>query len=255
MSGQPIVIARDVRKQFNGVEVLHGIDLEVVEGQVVCLVGPSGSGKTTFLRCINHLESVDSGELSVGGKYVGFRRVGDKLHEVRNREVARARADIGMVFQHFNLFPHMTVMDNLVVGPMTVKREARSVAAQRGAELLGRVGLADRAAAYPSELSGGQKQRIAIARALAMNPSLMLFDEPTSALDPEMVGEVLNVMRELANAGMSMIVVTHEMGFAREVADLVVFMDNGAIVESGPPNAILSNPQHARTRAFLAKVL
>ena len=255
MSGQPIVIARDVRKQFNGVEVLHGIDLEVVEGQVVCLVGPSGSGKTTFLRCINHLESVDSGELSVGGKYVGFRRVGDKLHEVRNREVARARADIGMVFQHFNLFPHMTVMDNLVVGPMTVKREARSVATQRGAELLGRVGLADRAAAYPSELSGGQKQRIAIARALAMNPSLMLFDEPTSALDPEMVGEVLNVMRELANAGMSMIVVTHEMGFAREVADLVVFMDNGAIVESGPPNAILSNPQHARTRAFLAKVL
>ena len=255
MSGQPIVIARDVRKQFNGVEVLHGIDLEVVEGQVVCLVGPSGSGKTTFLRCINHLESVDSGELSVGGKYVGFRLVGDKLHEVRNREVARARADIGMVFQHFNLFPHMTVMDNLVVGPMTVKREARSVAAQRGAELLGRVGLADRAAAYPSELSGGQKQRIAIARALAMNPSLMLFDEPTSALDPEMVGEVLNVMRELANAGMSMIVVTHEMGFAREVADLVVFMDNGAIVESGPPKAILSNPQHARTRAFLAKVL
>ena len=255
MSGQPIVTARDVRKKFNGVEVLHGIDLEVDEGQVVCLVGPSGSGKTTFLRCINHLESVDSGELSVGGKYVGFRRVGDKLHEVRNREVARARADIGMVFQHFNLFPHMTVMDNLVVGPMTVKREARSVAAQRGAELLGRVGLADRAAAYPSELSGGQKQRIAIARALAMNSSLMLFDEPTSALDPEMVGEVLNVMRELANAGMSMIVVTHEMGFAREVADLVVFMDNGAIVESGPPNAILSNPQHARTRAFLAKVL
>jgi polar amino acid transport system ATP-binding protein len=255
MASKVVVSARQVQKHFGANVVLRGIDLDVSDGEVLCLVGPSGSGKTSFLRCINHLEKIDAGELIVNGHHVGYRRHGNKLHELREKEIARARADIGMVFQSFNLFPHMTVMENITVGPVTVKNERRAEVEQRGHELLARVGLADRAGAYPAQLSGGQKQRIAIARALAMRPKLMLFDEPTSALDPEMVGEVLAVMKDLARDGMTMVVVTHEMGFAREVADQIVFMDGGVVVESGPPTAVLANPQHDRTKAFLAKVL
>ena len=255
MAGKVVVSARQVQKHFGANVVLRGIDLDVSDGEVLCLVGPSGSGETSFLRCINHLEKIDGGELIVNGHHVGYRRHGNKLHELREKEIARARADIGMVFQSFNLFPHMTVMENITVGPVTVKNERPAEVEQRGHELLARVGLADRAGAYPAQLSGGQKQRIAIARALAMRPKLMLFDEPTSALDPEMVGEVLAVMKDLARDGMTMVVVTHEMGFAREVADQIVFMDGGVVVESGPPTAVLANPQHDRTKAFLAKVL
>ena len=251
----PMVQAEGVHKRFGRNEVLRGIDLTVAPGEVLCLLGPSGSGKSTFLRCINHLEKINAGRLSVDGELVGYRLVGDKLHELRESEVARKRAEIGMVFQHFNLFGHMTALENVVCAPVYVKRVPRERARERARELLARVGLADKFDCYPSQLSGGQQQRVAIARALAMEPKLMLFDEPTSALDPELVGEVLEVMRGLAADGMTMVVVTHEMGFAREVADNVVFMDGGVVVEEGPPAEVLASPRHERTRAFLSKVL
>jgi polar amino acid transport system ATP-binding protein len=250
-----MVSAEGVRKRFGRQEVLKGITLQVGAGEVTCLLGPSGSGKSTFLRCINHLEKINSGRLSVDGELVGYRQVGDKLHELREAEVARKRAQIGMVFQHFNLFPHMTALENVTCAPVRVKRESREQASSRARELLDRVGLGDKLAAYPAELSGGQQQRVAIARALAMEPKLMLFDEPTSALDPELVGDVLQAMQQLARDGMTMIVVTHEVGFAREVADTVVFMDAGVVVEAGAPAAVLDSPQHERTRSFLSKVL
>ncbi len=250
-----MVLAEGVRKRFGSVEVLKGIDLEVGEREVLVLLGPSGSGKSTFLRCINHLEKIDGGRLSVDGHLVGYRQQGTTLYELKEREVSGKRAEIGMVFQRFNLFPHMTALSNVTVAPMHVKGAARAAAERRGRELLDRVGLGDRAEAYPSALSGGQQQRVAIARALAMDPKLMLFDEPTSALDPELVGEVLDVMKGLARDGMTMIVVTHEMGFAREVGDRVVFMDDGVVVEQGPPREVFANPQHERTKTFLSKIL
>jgi polar amino acid transport system ATP-binding protein len=250
-----MVSAERVHKRFGRVECLKGISLEVRAGEVMCLLGPSGSGKSTFLRCINHLEKIDAGRLSVDGELVGYRQVGGRLHELHESEIARKRAEIGMVFQHFNLFPNMTALENVSCAPIRVKREPRERARASAATLLERVGLPDRLDAYPAQLSGGQQQRVAIARALAMSPKLMLFDEPTSALDPELVGEVLAVMRELAREGMTMIVVTHEMGFAREVADSVVFMDDGAVIESGAPREVLLNPREERTRAFLSKVL
>jgi polar amino acid transport system ATP-binding protein len=251
----PMVEAVGVRKHFAGVDVLKGIDLTVQRGEVMCIIGPSGSGKSTFLRCINHLEKVDAGQLYVDGELVGYERRGDRLFELRESEVARKRAEIGMVFQRFNLFPHLTVIDNIVEAPVRVKGLPRAQAAEAGQRLLERVGLAGRERAYPRQLSGGQQQRVAIARALAMEPKLMLFDEPTSALDPELVGEVLDVMRDLATTGMTMLVVTHEMGFAREVGDALVFMDDGVIVEAGAPRDVLASPQHERTRSFLSKVL
>ena len=250
-----MVKADNVHKSFGQVEVLKGIDLEVANGEVFCLLGPSGSGKSTFLRCINHLERIDAGRLSVDGQLIGYKEIGGKLHEMHEREVAAQRRDIGMVFQRFNLFPHMTALENVIEAPVQVRQENKAAARERGLELLERVGLADRAGNYPAQLSGGQQQRVAIARALAMKPKLMLFDEPTSALDPELVGEVLDVMKDLAREGMTMIVVTHEIGFAREVADTVVFMDGGVVVEAGKPADIIGNPQHARTKAFLSKVL
>ena len=250
-----MVKAEAVHKRFGTNEVLKGIDLEVNRGEVMCMLGPSGSGKSTFLRCINHLEKINAGRLTVDGELVGYRESGGKLHELRDRVVIRKRAEIGMVFQHFNLFPHMTAMENVSLAPIHVLDVARDEARKRARRLLERVGLADKLDTYPVALSGGQQQRVAIARALAMQPKLMLFDEPTSALDPELVGEVLDVMRQLARDGMTMIVVTHEMGFAREVADSAVFMDDGLVVESGPPRQVLVNPQHERTRAFLSKVL
>jgi polar amino acid transport system ATP-binding protein len=251
----PMVLAEQVHKRYGRLEVLRGIDLRVEAGEVMCLIGPSGSGKSTFLRCINHLEKIDSGRLSVDGELVGYRQRGDRLYELRDREVCAKRAEIGMVFQRFNLFPHMTALGNVIEAPMRVRGESRSVAEERGRRLLDRVGLADRVGSFPNQLSGGQQQRVAIARALAMQPKLMLFDEPTSALDPELVGDVLDVMRGLAADGMTMVVVTHEMAFAREVGDSLVFMDNGVIVESGKPREVLANPRHERTREFLAKVL
>lgn len=251
----PMVRAEDVHKAFGGLDVLSGIDLEVARGEVLCLVGPSGSGKSTFLRCVNHLEKIDAGRLRVDGVLVGYREHQGKLYELRDREVARRRRDIGMVFQRFNLFPHMTAVENVMEAPVQVLGEAKSQARERARQLLDRVGLADKAASYPAQLSGGQQQRVAIARALAMGPKLMLFDEPTSALDPELVGEVLDVMRGLAEEGMTMIVVTHEMGFAREAGDMLVFLDEGAVVEAGHPREVLANPQHERTRSFLSKVL
>ncbi|MGO9028305.1 MAG: amino acid ABC transporter ATP-binding protein [Acidimicrobiales bacterium] len=250
-----MVEARGVRKSFGRLEVLRGIDLTVNRGEVLCLIGPSGSGKSTFLRCINHLEKIDGGELSVDGELVGYRQSGDTLYELRDKEVCTKRAEIGMVFQGFNLFPHMSVLDNVMCGPVRVKRESLAVAKLRAQRLLERVGLAQKEKAYPNQLSGGQQQRVAIARALAMEPKLMLFDEPTSALDPELVGDVLDVMRGLAIDGMTMVVVTHEMGFAREVGDTLVFMDGGVVVESGDPKVVLTAPQHERTRSFLSKVL
>jgi polar amino acid transport system ATP-binding protein len=250
-----MVTAEQVEKWFGRTQVLKGIDLEVAEKEVCCIIGPSGSGKSTFLRCINHLEVVDAGRLSVAGELIGYRQRGDKLHEMREREVARQRQDIGMVFQRFNLFPHMTAMQNIMEAPVRVKGENRSGAQERAQRLLDRVGLGERGDAYPSQLSGGQQQRVAIARALAMEPRLMLFDEPTSALDPELVGDVLDVMRQLAEDGMTMIVVTHEMGFAREVGDSLVFMDDGVVVEAGAPREMLVAPRHVRTKAFLSKVL
>jgi polar amino acid transport system ATP-binding protein len=250
-----MVDSQQVHKYFGPNEVLKGIDFQVRSGEVVCLLGPSGSGKSTFLRCINHLEKITAGRLLVDGELVGYRQHGDKLHELSENEVAKKRAEIGMVFQHFNLFPHMTAIGNIIEAPIQVKNEPKAQVRERAAELLAKVGLADRANAYPRQLSGGQQQRVAIARALAMRPKLMLFDEPTSALDPELVGDVLAVMCDLARDGMTMIVVTHEIGFAREVADTVVFMDAGVVVESGSPSEVISNPRHERTKAFLAQVL
>jgi polar amino acid transport system ATP-binding protein len=247
--------AEGVHKRFGRLEVLKGISLEVQPKEVMCLLGPSGSGKSTFLRCINHLEKIDAGRLWVAGDLVGYRQEGDKLHELRDAEVAQKRTAIGMVFQRFNLFPHMTALGNVVEAPIRVKKVEPEVAKREGRELLNRVGLADKVDSYPSQLSGGQQQRVAIARALAMNPKLMLFDEPTSALDPELVGDVLDVMRGLAKDGMTMVVVTHEIGFAREAGDTVVFMDDGAVVEVGEPKSVFENPRHERTRAFLSKVL
>ncbi|MFI6521727.1 amino acid ABC transporter ATP-binding protein [Spirillospora sp. NPDC050679] len=250
-----MVRAEAVHKSFGRLEVLKGIDLEVRPGEVMCVIGPSGSGKSTFLRCINHLEKIDSGRLSVNGHLVGYREKGGKLHELRDKEVSAQRREIGMVFQRFNLFPHMTALENVCEAPIRVKRQPKAQVRQRALELLERVGLADKARNYPAQLSGGQQQRVAIARALAMEPALMLFDEPTSALDPELVGEVLEVMKQLAADGMTMVVVTHEIGFAREVGDSLVFMDGGVVVEKGLPREVLSNPQHQRTRDFLSKVL
>jgi polar amino acid transport system ATP-binding protein len=250
-----MVKAEGVHKRFGRLEVLKGIDLEVKRGEVMCMLGPSGSGKSTFLRCINHLEKINAGRLTVDDELVGYREAGGKLYELRENEVARKRAEIGMVFQHFNLFPHMTALENVALAPIRVKGVPRSDARNRGQQLLQRVGLGDKLDTYPVALSGGQQQRVAIARALAMEPKLMLFDEPTSALDPELVGDVLDAIRALARDGMTMIVVTHEMGFAREVADEVVFMDEGVVVESGSPAQVLSSPRHERTRAFLSKVL
>jgi polar amino acid transport system ATP-binding protein len=251
----PMVSAEAVHKHFGALQVLKGISLEVEAGEVFCIVGPSGSGKSTFLRCINHLEKVDAGRLSVDGELVGYREHGGKLYELKEREVAAKREQIGMVFQRFNLFPHMTVIDNIIEAPVRLRKATKAVAYERAEEMLERVGLVDKRNVYPNQLSGGQQQRVAIARALAMRPKLMLFDEPTSALDPELVGEVLDVMRQLADDGMTMVVVTHEIGFAREVGDALIFMDEGVVVESGRPRDVLSNPQHARTQAFLSKVL
>lgn len=250
-----MVLAEGVHKNFGSLEVLKGIDMTVLPGQVACLLGPSGSGKSTFLRCINHLEKINGGRLSVDGVLVGYKQKGDKLHELKDSEVAAHRRDIGMVFQRFNLFPHMTALENVMEAPVLVRRRAKAEVKVEALSLLKRVGLADRAGYYPSQLSGGQQQRVAIARALAMKPKLMLFDEPTSALDPELVGEVLDVMRDLAAAGMTMVVVTHEIGFAREVGDSLYFMDGGVVVESGTPREVINNPKHARTKDFLSKVL
>ena len=250
----PMVLAEEVCKRFGRLEVLKGISVEVQPGEVMCLLGPSGSGKSTFLRCINHLEKINAGRLSVDGKLVGYRQQGDKLYELKESEVARERADIGMVFQRFNLFPHMTAIENVIEAPQRVRKRSRAEALKRGEEQLAKVGLADKRDAYPAQLSGGQQQRVAIARALAMDPKLMLFDEPTSALDPELVDEVLDTMRALATSGMTMVVVTHEIGFAREVGDTLVFMDGGVVVETGAPREVLANPQHQRTRSFLSRV-
>jgi polar amino acid transport system ATP-binding protein len=251
----PMVEAIGVHKYYGSNLVVKGIDLTVAQGEVMCLLGPSGSGKSTFLRCINHLEKINAGSISVGGELVGYREHNGRLHELNDAEIATRRSEIGMVFQQFNLFPHMTVLENLIEAPVQVRKEKVKVASDRAREILDRVGLADKADAYPRSLSGGQQQRVAIARALTMRPKLMLFDEPTSALDPELVGEVLDVMRGLAADGMTMIVVTHEISFAREVADTVTFMDAGAVVETGPPDQVLGDPKHERTRSFLAKVL
>ncbi len=256
-AGPPRVMvdAQDVHKRYGRDEVLKGISLQVAAGEVLCLIGPSGSGKSTFLRCINHLEKIQAGRIEVDGEPIGYRQRGDVLYELPEREVCRQRAQIGMVFQRFNLFAHQTVLNNIIEAPTHVKREPKAAATARAMALLERVGLADKAGAYPAHLSGGQQQRVAIARALAMQPKLMLFDEPTSALDPELVDEVLGVMRGLADDGMTMIVVTHEMAFARDAGDRVAFMDGGVIVESGTPGELLARPQHERTRAFLSRLI
>ncbi len=251
----PMVRIRGLRKRYGAKEVLCGIDMDVRPGSVMCIIGPSGSGKSTLLSCINHLERIDGGRMWVDGELVGYREHAGKLHELPERKVARMRARIGMVFQSFNLFPHMTVLQNIVEAPIRVKREPTSSARAKALLLLDRVGLSDKATAFPSQLSGGQQQRVAIARALAMEPQLMLFDEPTSALDPELVGEVLAVMRDLAGSGMTMMVVTHELAFAREVGDDLVFMADGMIVERGSPRTMLADPQEPRTREFLSRVL
>jgi polar amino acid transport system ATP-binding protein len=254
-NGNSMVVAADVHKYFGDLHALNGISLELGKGEVLCIIGPSGSGKSTFLRCINQLERVDGGAIWVDGELIGFRRVGDSLHELSDSELARQRLASGMVFQRFNLFGHMTALQNIIEGPITVQRRSRTEVVDEAMALLERVGLGDKRDAYPSELSGGQQQRVAIMRALAMRPKLMLFDEPTSALDPELVGEVLAVMRDLALSGMTMIVVTHELGFAREVASRVLFMDQGSIVEAGTPQQVLGSPQEPRTREFIAAVL
>jgi polar amino acid transport system ATP-binding protein len=252
---EPVVKVEGVHKSFGRLEVLKGISMDVDQGEVFVVIGPSGSGKSTLLRCINHLEQINSGRIWVDGDLVGYRQVGEKLHELRDSEAVTARAKIGMVFQHFNLFPHMTAMENVVLAQRIVLDRRGNEARRRATELLERVGLADKVDEYPARLSGGQQQRVAIARALAMDPKVMLFDEVTSALDPELVKDVLDVMRELANEGMTMIVVTHEMGFAREVANQVIFMDEGAIVEQGAPDQVIRSPREERTKRFLGLVL
>jgi polar amino acid transport system ATP-binding protein len=252
---EPALRVEGVRKSYGHVEVLKGIDMQVKPGEVACLVGPSGSGKSTFLRCINHLEKINSGRLYVHGELVGYQEKKGRLYELSDREVCRKRAEIGMVFQNFNLFQHMNALENIIEAPMRVLKISKDEAVVHARELLALVGLSGREESLPKQLSGGQQQRIAIARALAMKPKLMLFDEPTSALDPELVGEVLTAMQDLANSGMTMIVVTHEMGFARKVADTIAFMDAGLIVESGPPDEVLDNPVHERTKSFFSKVL
>ena len=255
MTAPVVVRAEGVHKSFGALDVLKGISLQVRRGEVLCVVGPSGSGKSTFLRCINHLEQVTAGRIYVDDELIGYTEIDGVLHELSPRVAARQRRDVGMVFQRFNLFAHMTALQNIVEAPIRVRGLKKADALSRGRALLEQVGLADKADTYPLQLSGGQAQRVAIARALAMEPKLMLFDEPTSALDPELVSEVLEVMKQLAAGGMTMIVVTHEMGFAREVADTLVFMDGGAVVESGNPREVLANPQHERTKAFLSRVL
>jgi polar amino acid transport system ATP-binding protein len=249
------VHAVNVSKSFGSNEVLKGIDMDVRKGEVVCLLGPSGSGKTTFLRCINQLETINGGRIWVDGDLMGYVDKGGRLHRLHDKDIAAQRRDIGMVFQRFNLFPHLTAIGNVMEAPIQVKGEKKAEVRARALELLERVGLGDRCDAYPAQLSGGQQQRVAIARALAMKPKLMLFDEPTSALDPELVGEVLDVMRALAKEGMTMIVVTHEMAFAHDVADRVVFMDGGVVVEEGPPREVIDNPQHQRTKTFLRRIV
>ncbi|MGW7640840.1 amino acid ABC transporter ATP-binding protein [Streptomyces decoyicus] len=256
MSAQGAMVEiRSVHKSFGSLAVLNGVDLQVRTGEVTVVLGPSGSGKSTLLRTINHLEKVDSGSVSVDGALVGYRRVGNKLYELREREILRQRTEIGFVFQNFHLFPHLTVLENITEAPVAALRRPKKDAGKAARALLARVGLADKADAYPRTLSGGQQQRVAIARALALEPKLLLFDEPTSALDPELVGEVLDVIKDLAHQGTTMIVVTHEIGFAREVADTVVFMDDGRIVEQGPPGKVLDRPRRERTKSFLSKVL
>ena len=252
---ESMVRSVDVHKRFGRLEVLRGVSLDVARGEVVVIIGPSGSGKTTFLRCINHLERMDAGRIYVDGELVGYRERNGRLVEDSERAVARKRAAIGMVFQRFNLFPHLSALGNVIEAPIRVKKVPRKEAEETGRERLAKVGLADKLSAYPAQLSGGQQQRVAIARALAMEPKLMLFDEPTSALDPELVGEVLDVMKSLAREGMTMIVVSHEMGFAREVADRIVFMDEGVILEEGPPEELFLRPSQPRTQAFLSKIL
>ncbi|MBK6440990.1 MAG: amino acid ABC transporter ATP-binding protein [Actinomycetales bacterium] len=250
----PLVRAVNVMKSFHGNQVLKGIDMDVHRGEVVCLLGPSGSGKTTFLRCINQLETIDGGRIWVDGELMGYDDRGGTLYRLNNKRIAAQRRDIGMCFQRFNLFPHKTVLENVMEAPIQVKGENKAEVEKRALDLLAKVGLADKPSAYPGQLSGGQQQRVAIARALCMQPKLMLFDEPTSALDPELVGEVLTTMRELAETGMTMIVVTHEMAFARDVADRVVFMDGGVVVEQGHPKDVINNPQHPRTQTFLRRM-
>jgi len=250
-----MVVADNVHKSFGSLEVLKGIDFQVGRGEVSVVIGPSGSGKSTLLRCVNHLEKINAGRIWVDGDLIGYRQRGEKLHEMRDKDISAQRRSIGMVFQRFNLFPHMTALQNVMEAPMRVAGKSRREARDNATAMLARVGLADKTSTYPGQLSGGQQQRVAIARALAMEPKLMLFDEPTSALDPELVGEVLDVMKDLAREGMTMIVVTHEIGFAREVGDNLTFMDGGVVVESGTPRDVIANPQHSRTRSFLAKVL
>ncbi|TAU80837.1 amino acid ABC transporter ATP-binding protein [Rhizobium leguminosarum] len=252
---KPLVRARNVHKSFDQLEVLKGIDLDVMPGEVVVVLGPSGSGKSTFLRCINHLEAINKGFIEVDGEQIGYRLRKDRLEKLSSNGIASQRRKIGMVFQQFNLYPHMTVLQNIVEAPIGVHGESRKAATENAMRLLERVGLSEKAGSYPRQLSGGQQQRVAIARALAIKPKLMLFDEPTSALDPELVGEVLSTMRDLAKQGLTMIVVTHEIGFAREAADRVVFMDGGNVVEMGKPEDVIGNPQHPRTQAFLARFL
>ncbi|QKK19769.1 amino acid ABC transporter ATP-binding protein [Rhizobium indicum] len=252
---KPLVRARNVHKSFDQLEVLKGIDLDVMPGEVVVVLGPSGSGKSTFLRCINHLEAINRGFIEVDGEQIGYRLRKDRLEKLSSNGIASQRRKIGMVFQQFNLYPHMTVLQNIVEAPIGVHGESRKAATENAMRLLERVGLSEKADSYPRQLSGGQQQRVAIARALAIKPKLMLFDEPTSALDPELVGEVLSTMRDLAKQGLTMIVVTHEIGFAREAADRVVFMDGGNVVEMGKPEDVIGNPQHPRTQAFLARFL
>ena len=251
----PLVKIEGLHKYYGHHHVLRGIDMTVKQGEVSVVIGPSGSGKSTMLRCVNLLETISAGRISVGGQLIGYREVNGRLHDLKTKEIAAQRREIGMVFQRFNLFPHKTALQNVMEAPIHVKGQSKSEAQKRALELLDRVGLDDRSGHYPSQLSGGQQQRVAIARALAMEPELMLFDEPTSALDPELVGDVLNVMKDLAKSGMTMIVVTHEIGFAREVGDTLTFMDGGVVVESGDPREIIANPQHARTKEFLGRVL
>ncbi len=255
VSNKPLVQARNVHKSFDHLEVLKGIDLDIMPGEVVVVLGPSGSGKSTFLRCINHLESIQKGYIEVDGEQIGYRLRNNRLERLSSNGIARQRRKIGMVFQQFNLYPHLTVLQNIIEAPVGVHGEKRSDAIANAQKLLERVGLLDKANAYPRQLSGGQQQRVAIARALAIKPKLMLFDEPTSALDPELVGEVLATMRDLAKQGLTMIVVTHEIGFAREAADRVVFMDGGVVVEQGKPEDVIGNPQHPRTQSFLSRFL